>query len=299
MSGIKEIREHIASVKSTQKVTNAMYLIASTKLRRAKDDLAATRPFFDALGVEIARIFRSAPPFESPYLSSSPRSGEDGFLVITAERGLAGAYNQNVIQQTLRLVEQCGACRLFVAGEYGRQYFLNHGVAIERDFRVSAQDPTLPVARAVAADLLARYDRGELSSLSVVYTDYAAGRGMHVRTRRLLPLEREEHPAPQDGESPSHLRFEPSPQAVLARVVPAYVAGFLYSAAVDSFCAEQNARAAAMDAAGRNEEELLDALTSAYNHARQGAITQEITEVSAGARSREETRRKGAQYAHR
>lgn len=157
--------------------------------------------------------------------------------------------------------------------------------------------PTLFHAREIAARLLDLFDRGEISALFVTYTDMKGGAEMNVRTVRLLPLESDRFLNREQGET-KELRFEPSPEEVLAKSVPAYVTGFLYAAAVDSFCAEQSARAAAMDAANRNEEELLRELMLAYNHERQSAITQEITEISAGARSRERTG-KEAQHAHR
>ena len=302
MSGIKEIREHIESVRSTQKVTNAMYLISSTKMRRAKEDLAKTRPFFDALSGEIEQIFQHAGAIDSPYFhngdADDPRQpGTYAYLVITADRGLAGAYNQNVIQETLRRFEKHPDSRLFVVGGNGRHYFSAHGVPVEESFHYAAQSPTLQRAREITALLLDLFDRKEISKLFMIYTDFS-GVEMKVHTARLLPLENERFDA---GKGHFHeMRYEPSPEAVLEKVVPAYVTGFLYSAMVDSFCAEQNARAEAMDAANQNEEDLLHDLQLEYNHERQGAITSEITEVSAGARSKKNHSGKGAQqHAHR
>ena len=301
MSGIKEIREHIESVRSTQKVTNAMYLISSTKMRRAKEDLAKTRPFFDALSGEIEQIFQHAGAIDSPYFhngdADDPRQpGTYAYLVITADRGLAGAYNQNVIQETLRRFEKHPDSRLFVVGGNGRHYFSAHGVPVEESFHYAAQSPTLQRAREITALLLDLFDRKEISKLFMIYTDFS-GVEMKVHTARLLPLENERFDA---GKEHFHeMRYEPSPEAVLEKVVPAYVTGFLYSAMVDSFCAEQNARAEAMDAANQNEEDLLHELQLEYNHERQGAITSEITEVSAGARSKKNHSGKGAQqHAH-
>mgnify|MGYP002521924890 FL=1 len=302
MSGMKEIREHIAGVKSTQKVTNAMYLIASTKMRRAKEELEKTRPFFTALSGEIERIFQCAGEIESPYFfkgdaDDDTQDGTYAYVVVTADRGLAGAYNQNVIQETLRRLKKHPNSRLFVVGSNGRKFFSGHGVPVEKSFLYTAQNPSLRRAREVAALLLDLYDRREITKLFVIYTDVVNSVEMHVRTARLLPLESERFLSAQERERPRRIRFEPSAEAVLASIVPAYAAGFLYAAVVDSFCAEQNARAAAMDAANQNEEELLRELTLAYNHERQGAITREITEVSAGAKSREH-HGKEAQHAH-
>ena len=302
MSGIKEIREHIESVRSTQKVTNAMYLISSTKMRRAKEDLAKTRPFFDALSGEIEQIFQHAGAINSPYFhngnADDPRQpGTYAYLVITADRGLAGAYNQNVIQETLRRLEKHPDSRLFVVGGNGRHYFSAHGVPVEESFHYATQSPTLQRAREITALLLDLFDRKEISKLFMIYTDFS-GVEMKVHTARLLPLENERFDTGKGYFR--EMRYEPSPEAVLEKVVPAYVTGFLYSAMVDSFCAEQNARAEAMDAANQNEEDLLHELQLEYNHERQGAITSEITEVSAGARSKKNHSGKGAQqHAHR
>ena len=259
MAGMKEIRGHIESIKSTQKVTNAMYLIASTKMRRAKEDLEKTRPFFDALTGEIERIFQRGGEIRSPYVfcgdaDDSDQSGTYAYLVVTADRGLAGAYNQNVIQETLGRIKSHSDSRVFVVGDNGRQFFASHGVPMEKNFQYTAQSPTLRRAREITAKLLDLFDRGEISKLYMVYTDFENGMEMSVHTTRLLPLESGEF---EGGAPLPHIRFEPSAEEVLAKIVPAYITGFLYSAMVHSFCAEQNARASAMDAANRNEDDML------------------------------------------
>ena len=306
MASMKEIREHIASIQSTQKVTNAMYLIASTKMRRAKEDLAKTRPFFDAVSTQIEQIFQHAGEIESPYLyrgnaDDLAQPGTYAYLVVTADRGLAGAYNQNVIQETMKRLEKHPDSRLFVVGGNGRHFFSGHRVPVEKSFtkslRYDAQSPTLRRAREITAKLLDLFDRGEISKLFIIYTDLGNGVDMDVRTVRLLPLEDEHFAKEKTAEKP--IRFEPSAEEVLARVVPAYITGFLYSAMVDSFCAEQNARASAMDSANQNEDDMLRELQLEYNHERQGTITSEITEVSAGARSKKNHMKKEAQHAHR
>ena len=147
MAGMKEIRGHIESIKSTQKVTNAMYLIASTKMRRAKEDLEKTCPFFDALTGEIERIFQRGGEIRSPYVfcgdaDDSDQSGTYAYLVVTADRGLAGAYNQNVIQETLGRIKSHSDSRVFVVGDNGRQFFASHGVPMEKNFQYTAQSPT-------------------------------------------------------------------------------------------------------------------------------------------------------------
>ena len=212
MASMKEIREHIASIQSTQKVTNAMYLIASTKMRRAKEDLAKTRPFFDAVSTQIKQIFQHAGEIESRTSTGQRgRSGQPGtyaYLVVTADRGLAGAYNQNVIQETMKRLEKHPDSRLFVVGGNGRHFFSGHGVSVEKSFLYDAQSPTLRRAREITAKLLDLFDRGEISKLFIIYTDLGSGVDMDVRTVRLLPLEDEHFAKEETGEKP--IRFEPS-----------------------------------------------------------------------------------------
>lgn len=291
MASAKEIKNHISSIKDTQKITNAMYLIASTKLQKAKRELDLTRPYFRELQSEIKRIFRIDEKIESRYFY--PVSGEHelpgsyGYLVITADKGLAGAYNQNVIKEAMRLMQQHENPKLFVVGEYGRHFFNAHNIPIEKSFLYTAQNPTVGRARKISSMLLDLFNKGELSKLFVVYTDMHGAINSEVQVERLLPFHRAQFIVPNSTEKKvtTPFEFSPSIEEVLDNIVPGYVTGFIYSALIDSFCSEQNARMNAMDSANRNAEKLLEELSLEYNHVRQGAITQEITEVSAGAKS--------------
>ena len=289
MAGTKEIKTHIESVQETRKITNAMYLIASTKLRRARAELDNTRPYFEALRGEIKRIFRTVNNVDSHYFypaaGAPPLEGPCGCLVITADKGLAGSYNQNAIREALKLLEQHPDLKLFVVGEYGRRYFVQRNIPMEHSFLYTAQNPTMSRAREISALLLSRFDRGELKKIYIVYTDMESAMSFQARTTRLLPFHRTYFS--DTGEQPVTEPFEflPDPRTVLNSMMPSYVSGFIYSALIDSFCCEQNARMTAMDSANQNAEKLLGELSRRYNQVRQSAITQEITEVSAGARA--------------
>lgn len=295
MSNTKEIKARLSSVRETQKITNAMYLIASAKMRKAKEELDRTRPFFNAMGGEIKRIFRTVENVDHRYFY--PPSGEHdlpgayGYLVITADKGLAGAYNQNVIKEALRLMGEHDDTKLFVVGEYGRQYFLRHHIPIEQSFLYTAQNPTVQRAREISSRLLELYDKGELVKIFVIYTDMQNALGAKECSFRLLPFHRADFAVKAEEKAPSSpIEMIPSVGALLDSIVPSYVAGYIYSVLVDSFCSEQQARMAAMDAANRNAEKLIGELTAKYNHVRQSAITQEITEISAGAKRQREIR---------
>lgn len=296
MATTKEIKNRMKSIKDTQKITNAMYLIASTKLRKAKEELDRTRPYFSALQGEIKRIFRISEEIENRYFY--PVTGEHelpgsyGYLVITADKGLAGAYNQNVLKEAMHLMQEHENPKLFVVGEYGRHYFMSHNIPIEKSFLYTAQNPTIQRAREISAILLDMFDRGELAKLFVIYTDMHSAMESEICSARLLPFHRAQFIVPDSHEKKVEkpFEFQPSIEKVLDNVVPSYVTGFIYAALVDSFCSEQNARMNAMDMANRNAQEILDDLAFQYNHIRQTAITQEITEISSGARSMKKKR---------
>ncbi len=291
MAGTKEIKTHIESVGETRKITNAMYLIASTKLRRARQELDQTRPYFEALRGEIRRIFRTAYNVDSrffyPIGSGAPLEGTYGCLLITADKGLAGAYNQNAIREAQRLLERHPDTKLFVVGEYGRRFFGQRGIPIERSFLYTAQNPTMARAREISSLLLDGFDRGELKEIYVIYTDMESAMSFQARAARLLPFHRTHFAGAPAGKGAMTERFEfyPDVRTVLNSVMRSYVTGFIYSALIDSFCCEQNARMTAMDNADRNAGKLLGELSLQYNRVRQAAITQEITEISAGARA--------------
>ena len=290
VAGTKEIKTRIQSVQETKKITNAMYLIASTKLRKARAELDHTRPYFNALSREIKRIFRTANNVDSHYFypvgDDTPREGTYGCLVITADKGLAGSYNQNAIKEAMALLKQHPDTKLFVVGEYGRRFFASHNIPIEHSFLYTAQNPTMARAREISALLLDGFDRGELKEIFIIYTDMASAMSFEARAARVLPFHRS-YFGPPEGERAVTEPFEffPNVREVLDSMIPSYVSGYIYSALIDSFCCEQNARMTAMDSANQNAEELLGELSLKYNRVRQSAITQEITEVSAGARA--------------
>lgn len=300
MASTTEIKGRIDSIKETQKITNAMYLIASTKLRRARSELEQTRPYFDALRSEIKRVFRTANDMDSPYFYPPDQEpelpGTYGCLVITADKGLAGAYNQNVLKEAQRLLDDHEDMKLFVVGEYGRRFFTQHRIPIERMFFYTAQNPTLDRAREISSMLLEQYDAGLLKKIFIIYTDMGSGMEAHVHSTRLLPFHRTYFATPEkEKKIMVPFTFEPSASVVLNRIMHSYLAGFIYSALIDSFCSEQQARMTAMDSANRNAEELLADLSLQYNRVRQTAITQEITEVTAGAKAQRKKRRKEVQ----
>lgn len=307
MPNTKDIKNRIKSVGDTKKITNAMYLIASTKLRHAKAALDETRPFFEALNGEMADIYSAAEEIDSKYLAAKDIPDEDkkyALLLITADKGLAGPYNLNAIKKAERFIEKHPNTRLFVVGENGRQYCRRKGIKYEHDFLFSAQNPNIYRARKIGDILLKLYDEGEVNRIYIIYTDMKNQfEGIALKSR-LLPqtVAKLENIDDEDNEGRTTIsdsvsvteeyEFYPNATAVVDSIIPAIFTGYLYSALTDSFCAEQSARMNAMQAANRNADEILEELNAEYNRVRQGVITQEITEISAGARSQKKKLKK-------
>lgn len=299
MANTKEIKNRIASVKNTQKITSAMYLISSTKMRKAKEELDRSRPYFDMQEHEIRRIFQSEIDIRSRYFY--PKTGRRpaetyAYLIITADKGLAGAYNHNVLKMAEEEMKKHKRVKLYVVGEYGRRYFYKRNIHIEQSFLYTAQNPNFSRAREICSILLEEYDEKRVDEIRIIYSDMENELVSTVKMMRLLPFDRKEFWTKQEEktERDIHYEFYPSVDEVLNRVIKGYVAGCIYGALVDSFSAEQNARMTAMNSANKNAEELLAELQVQYNRVRQAAITQEITEVAAGAKGQKRKRVKEA-----
>lgn len=291
MAGLREIQNRIKSIQDTRKITNAMYMISSTKMRKAKQDLENTEPYFYTLQSMMARLLRHLPDVSHMYFEKEEKEELDhqkkvGLLVITGDKGLAGAYNHNVLKLAQEFLDdQDQWAELYVVGELGRQYFVGQHVPIHENFQFTAQNPTFSRARWIAETLLDKYKSGELDEIQVIFTRVENSMSSVAEVRKMLPMERP--PMPQIPMDVYHEEFfaVPDAQTVVDSIVPNYIAGFIYSALVESFCSEQNARMQAMESATNNADELLHDLSIMYNRARQAAITQEITEVCSGARA--------------
>lgn len=295
MATIKEIRERINSVSDTKKITNAMYLISSTKLRKARQMLSDTEPFFYATRAMIDRIVTNLPEgTKNIFLETREEIPEDrkkkGYVVFTDDKGLAGSYNHNVIRiMDEHLQSDKGIKKLFVIGEVGRFHFASRNIDVEQSFLFTSQNPTLHRARKIAAEIIDYYFERRIDEFYIVYTTLR-GATCETRFEKLLPLDfvtdaHKKALTENQGLIRDEFLMEPSPSAILDSIVPNYITGFIYGALVESFCSVQNSRMMAMDTAGKNAEKMLDNLRLRYNRQRQAMITQEITEVVGGAKA--------------
>lgn len=296
MANAREILNRMRSVQDTQKITNAMYLISSTKLKKSKKMLEETEPYFYTIQNIIRRMLRHMPEMEHPYLDSREEVKDEdrtrGLIVVTGDKGMAGAYNHNIIKEAQKWMEENPNHRLYTVGEVGHHYFVSKGMPVEEQFHYTVQNPTQHRARLISSTLLDEYERRQLDEVWILYTYMINSMSMEVRMERLLPLRKERFSANQ---LPSDIPMEdfdmlPSPQAVMDMAVPEYITGYIFGALVEAFCCEQNARMMAMQSASDNAAELISQLSGEYNRARQAAITQEITEVIGGAKAQKKKR---------
>ena len=279
MANTKEIQKRMKSIQDTMKITSAMYMISSAKLRSAKQKLENTEPYFYALQSAISRLLRHIPDAKSRYFDQHEEIPDDkkrrGYIVITADKGLAGAYNHNVIKMAHELFEQGENNKLFVVGELGRQYFTKEGLEVDTEFKYTVQNPSLHRARVITERILELYNNNELDEVYIIYTKMEDFMG-----KAPVDIYQEE------------IKADTTMQDILEHVVPNYVNGFIYGALVESFASEHNSRMMAMQAATDSAKEMLQTLSIEYNRVRQAAITQQITEVIGGAKAQKKKKKK-------
>ena len=296
MASAKEIQDRMRSIKDTLKITNAMYMISSSKLKKSKKMLADTEPYFYTLQTEMSRILRHLPDMNSIYFKTNAeipeRKRKAGYIVITADKGLAGSYNHNILKLAEEELEKRDDYKLFVLGELGRHYFEQKGINIDKQFHFVVQDPSLSRARRIAEDLLKLYHENQLDELYIIYTTMVNAMQEEAQVAQLLPLKKTDFKIPVPIDIPLEgLALKPSAEEVMDHIVPNYVVGFVYGALVEAFSCEQNARMMAMEGATNSAKQMLKELDIEYNRARQAAITQEITEVIAGAKSQKKKKK--------
>lgn len=306
MANTKELQNRIGSIRDTMKITNAMYMISSMKLRKARMKLENTEPYFEGLKAEISNILLHFPDMEDRYFDNSDdddnrgRERKRGYIIVVGDKGMAGAYNHNVIKEALLHITP--EDRLFVVGEVGRHELAAIGYDVDAEFMYSASNPSMHRARLIAGSVVEMYKNKELDEVNLIYTYMVNSMKSEVRMERLLPLKthtflkeeliekamREQGDKTREQieqEAEDWYIFYPSPRKVLEKLVYNYVTGYIYGVLVEGSASEENARMMAMQAATDNAKDMLAELSIQFNRARQSAITQEITEVIAGAKA--------------
>ncbi len=279
MAGVstKEIKNRIRSMESTKQITKAMEMVASSKLRRAQAQVLAARPYFQTLYAAIGDIVAASPDNDSAYMHKNTAQ-KTCYVVIGGDRGLAGGYNSNIFKLCHSQMEGREVAVLPI-GRKTAEFFKARGVELLTESYCHAESLSAGDCFSIAKTLCKAYMAGEYGSIHIGYTDFVSVLTQTPTTRQLLPLQ----PPAQGAARAAEIIYEPDSETVLSTIIPEYVGGVLYGALCESRAAEQAARRTAMDSATQNAEEMIGDLSLKFNRARQAAITQEITEIVAGA----------------
>lgn len=281
MASMKDIKRRKSSVQSTQQITKAMKLVSTVKLQKARTNAENANPFFNHMYETVTSILRKSKDIKHPYLQSSG-SEKVGIVVISANRGLAGGYNSNIVKMVTGMDIPKEDMEIYAIGTKAKDALMSRGYHIAEDFSPYVEGPTYEDARVVCQHLLADFSEGKIGEIHLVYTHFK-NTVVHVPTDlQLLPVQIEDQTEETAGPV-APMSFEPSEEEVLDQVVPKYITSLIYGALVEAVASENGARMQAMDSATSNAEEIISDLSLKYNRARQGAITQELTEIIAGA----------------
>ena len=276
---MKDIKLRIRSVQSTMQITKAMELVASSKLRHARERMEQARPYFETLQATLADIAAANTEFTSPYLARRPVK-KTCYIVIAGDRGLAGGYNANLFKLVAQAAEGKECCVLPV-GKKALEHFQHRGMSILTEAFSPVEDVTVSDCFSMSRLVAQGFLKGEFDEIHLCYTRFESMLTQTAKTVQMLPMAA---PKPRKDKRPRSLMlYEPSSEAVYDAIVPEYFAGLIWGAVCESEASEQAARRTAMDAASKNAGEMIENLNLRYNRARQAAITQEITEIVAGA----------------
>ncbi len=286
MASMRDIKRRRGSIQSTQQITKAMKLVSTVKLQKAKQRAEQSKEYFNCMYETVVSMLAKAGNINHPYLKAGD-SSKKGIIVITSNRGLAGGYNSNVTKLITQGDFKKEDVEVYVIGKKGRETFQRRGYSIREDYSDIVEEPLYSDAMEVSRKVLDDFVNGEIGEIYLAYTGFK-NTVVHVPTLlKLLPVEvadKEDKSGVEDAQkSAAPMNFEPEDDAALDLIIPKYVTSLIFGGLVESVASENGARMQAMDSATSNAEEMIDHLTLMYNRARQGSITQELTEIIAGA----------------
>ena len=295
MASMRDIKRRRSSIESTQQITKAMKLVSTVKLQRAKQRAEQSKYYFNSIYETVSSILAKAEGRDHPYLRAGS-GGKKVVIMITSNKGLAGGYNSNVIKLITRNPEFTPEnTKVYVIGKKGKDAFKRAGYEIMADFSEAIEAPNYRDGAQITNELLSGFAKGEISEIYLAYT-FFKNTVSHIPTLlKLLPVDNLEKFDKEDDEEQgavtktekktvdAPMNFEPEDEEALNLIIPKYMASLIYGALIEAQAAENGARMQAMDNATNNATEMIEHLTLLYNRARQGSITQELTEIIAGA----------------
>ena len=290
MASMRDIKRRKSSIESTQQITKAMKLVSTVKLQKAKVKAEQSQTYFDTLYRTMLSILAKTQNINHPYLKAGSE-GKKAVVMITSNKGLAGGYNSNIIKLITKSDDFTkDNTVIYAIGKKGKDAMNRYGYEVKEDYSEVVEEPSYQDAVKITGELLAALEAGEISEIYLAYT-FFKNTVSHVPTlRKLLPVEIGEENGQTDVEkdekdtkSETPMNFEPEDEEALDLIIPKYVTSQIYGGLIESVASENGARMQAMDSATNNASEMIDHLSLLYNRARQSSITQELTEIIAGA----------------
>lgn len=289
MASMRDIKRRKSSIQSTQQITKAMKLVSTVKLQRARQNAEKSEDYFHAMYSTVQSILGHTGSLEHRYLKPG-EGGKKAVIVITSNRGLAGGYNSNVVKLITRGELKDEDLSIYAIGKKGKEA-LQKNYEIKADYSYVIEEPAYADAMAISKEVLSAFENGEISEIYLAYTGFK-NTVVHVPTLvKLLPVEVSEETSGKTGEAVKEteddnrapMNFEPEDEEALDMIIPKYVTSLIYGGMIEAVASENGARMQAMDSATSNAEDMISSLSLLYNRARQGSITQELTEIIAGA----------------
>ncbi|GGD00494.1 F0F1 ATP synthase subunit gamma [Pontibacillus salipaludis] len=282
MASLRDIKNRISSTKKTKQITKAMEMVSASKLNRAEQNAKSFNPYMDKIQEVVASIANGGGDVSHPMLNTRPVK-KTGYLVITSDRGLAGAYNSSVLRKVYQKIQDTHSSKdeytVIPMGRVGRDFFSKRNMPVEREITGVADQPAFADIKDVASEAVQLYTDGVIDELYIYYNHYVSAITQEVTETKLLPLT----DISTEGKKLSSYEYEPDQDQILKSLLPQYAESLIFGALLDGKASEHAARMTAMKAATDNADDLIGDLTLSYNRARQASITQEITEIVGGA----------------
>ena len=284
MASMRDIKRRKESIQSTGQITKAMKLVSTVKLQKAKGRAESTKPYFDCMYDTVAQILKKAGNIDHKYLQYDQNNKKKAVIVISSNRGLAGGYNSNIIKLITGMDVEREDVIIYAVGRKAKDTLKRKGYIIERDYSEVINNALYSDAMSIGKQVIQDYTEGKFGEIYLAYTEFKNTVTHIPKLIKLLPFvmeEKEDNAVTIDDLT--LMNFEPNEEEALDMIIPKYINSLIYGGIIESIASENGARMQAMDSATTNAETMIDELSLKYNRARQASITQEITEIVAGA----------------
>lgn len=282
MASMRDIKRRKGSIQSTQQITKAMKLVSTVKLQKARNHAEQSNPYFNHMYQTVSSMLAHSGNINHPYLKAGD-SKKKAVVAIASNRGLAGGYNSNIVKLITESDMKKEDVEIYMIGRKAKETFVRKGYSIKEDYSDVIEGPTYEDAALISKEVLKAFTEGEIGEIYLAYTHFKNTVSHEPTLIKLLPVEIDDADSEAEADHDLLMNYEPNEEEALNLIIPKYVTSLLYGALVEAVASENGARMQAMDSATSNADEMISDLTLKYNRARQGSITQELTEIIAGA----------------